>query len=138
MARVEDWRRGLNLLAAPEILRISPEPLLRTKASAIALGTRGSGSCIGVGGWEAGGLRPRGPSGDDWSDVYAGVDALEGPEGLRTDLGVIVRVGNPTACVSGDSGEQQVRGCESWVISRLGRADGHAREGAMGETLCIP
>lgn len=86
IARVEDWRRRLNLLAAPEILRISPEPLLRAAASAIALwlsivgvATRGSGSCSGVGGCDAGRLRPRGPSGDDWSEGYAGVDELEGP-----------------------------------------------------------
>ena len=37
---------------------------------------------MGVGGWDVGGLRPRGPSGDDWSEVNAGVDALDGPDGL--------------------------------------------------------
>lgn len=92
---------------------MSPGPLLRTRASAIALGNRGSGSWIGVGGCDVGGLRPRGPSGDDWSDAYAGVDALEGPDGLRSDLGVIVRVGNGTVCLSNGSEGNHMGGGES-------------------------
>lgn len=86
-------------------------------------------------------MRPRGPSGDDWSEVNAGVDALDGPDGLCIDRGVIVRVDNVTACLSRASGSESDHigggescsesSSESAMISRWGRADDHAREGAM-------
>lgn len=57
VAWFDDWRRRVNLLAAPlEILRIKPGPLFRLIASLIAVGLDiaviemvDSGSCNGVG-----------------------------------------------------------------------------------------
>lgn len=66
------------------------------------------------------------------------MDALDGPEGLWIERGVIVCVGNNvTVCLSRASGSESDHmgggeSCgESAMISRWGRAEGHAREGAM-------
>lgn len=139
--RLDDWRRR-NLLAAPDSRRINPEPLLRATPSAMAFWQgsmggpiSGSGSCSGVGGCEIGRWRPRGPSGDDWSEVYAegyaGVDTVEGPPGLCTDRGVILRVGNVNPGCSGGRGANHEGGGGSGSELISPGANGGGREGAI-------
>lgn len=117
-ALFEDCRRRVSLLAAPlDIRRIKPGPLLNAMASLMALGlersgtgTVGSGSCNGVGGHEEGRLRPRGPSGDDCSEVYAGVDDNDSLAGLRAEAAVMlddsgVMLCNADACWANIEGD---------------------------------
>lgn len=93
-------------MAAPwDILRINPGPLLIATASLIAfcLGDLGilvigSGSCRGVGGSEKRAKRPRGPSGEDCTDVSAGVVDDEVAEGVTADADVRVSGTAGTIC----------------------------------------
>ena len=57
----------------------------------------GSGSCNGGGASENGEKRPRGPSGEDWMEVLAGV-VDEEAEGVKADAGVKVRGMLVTIC----------------------------------------
>lgn len=56
----------------------------------IGTASNGSGSCNGGGRGNEGKLRPRGPSGEDCSEVYAGVDDNDGPVGLMVAVGVML------------------------------------------------
>ena len=58
----------------------------------------GSGSCKGVGGSGHGGKRPRGPSGEDGTDVPAGVFDDEAVDGVTADAGVRVTGTAVTIC----------------------------------------
>ena len=51
----------------------------------------GSGSCRGVGGSKKGAKRPRGPSGEDWIEVSAGVVDEEVAEGVTAEAEVKVK-----------------------------------------------
>ena len=49
-----------------------------------------SGSCSGDGEKSRGRLRPRGPSGEDWREMVAGLAAEEVPFGVSAEAGVTV------------------------------------------------
>ena len=49
-----------------------------------------SGSCRGDGALSEGLLRPRGPSGEDWTDVVEGLAVEEVPLGVDAEAGVTV------------------------------------------------
>ena len=70
-----------------------------------------SGNCSGVGGFEYGRFRPRGPSGDDCIEVFAVVD-VEVPVGVTAGAGVTVNGTEVTVFCLGEDWANSVGDCQ--------------------------